>query len=400
MTIDMSSLLSRSTAVVGRKDRKRSESVSGLSRVKEARRIPAIGVNENRDVATLVAIEISRAIMIKPELDLGIFLKSAMNSRRDLSISDATILISTAILDHIGNKRMASELLRTSSTLTKYYDKMGLNDSVIRELMVTMLFALSPEFVKMIETSITLAVDRSASKGTTTHSESRIANALVNLTEQGTLSGAELIKASVIDDNYEMGPRTLARESSIQKTPTELIAPSDSASVANDVRKPRAVVNEKDIIELIGRRRSGVEPRFDLTFPRSKKAIEIQANKGKRGLGYSPVKTTSNIFAAEMDNILGSGRFKSYNIKTGDVQERRPTVEDYLESEGLSSSVLFSPPDSSNVNYSYVNPNSVRRPEPTESYLPRSVYNSPEEARPTLREVDSLEDLRDRISNM
>jgi hypothetical protein len=394
----MSSVLTSFKVDDNKRVRRRSESVSGIKKVKEKRRLPAVNLDDEIDVATLVCTEISRAIMLAPDLNLGTFFKTSSNSRRDINISDATLIISTAILAHIGNKRMSDRLLNKSATVNEYYTKMGLKDPIVREMMVTMLFALTPAFAKMVETSIRLSLDRSALETTHPKADSDVSKALIAIGDEGLLKNTELEIIASEPSGRASSVYMRDRRDSIQRTPTELITPDDSASVITSVK--REITGEKDIMSYINRKKRGVIMKFEEQFPLARRPTVVNFNNNKAGIGYKQeVKTdrrTSDSWAKEMNNILGSQTILSIDHNTGKESRRRPRVEDYLDSEPVAASVLNSPPDVRSTvehNYSFDKvdfPSYVK----TESYLPRSVVGSELSNNKNVQVKDSLEELQ------
>jgi len=303
------------------------------------------------------------------------------------------MLVTAAILEHIGNKKMAVKLLSKSNTVTKYYDKMGLRNDDIREMYVTVLFCLSPSFVKMVETSIGIAIERSRAMGIVKKNEDEVQEALMTMAETGQLSPNELIRSSRLDHNLDCEDTPRTGRLSIQTTPTEMIAPSDSASVVVRHEKTRPRVNEKDLMNYIGRRKSGNEPNYEDIFPRSKPPISIdnKFKNNRRGIGFINNEEAPNSYASRMNRILGSMSVKSYNITSGDVRSRKPTVEDYLEGDSASMSAYVGPPDlQSAVDWEFPN-GKPAPPSPTDFGLPNSVYEMEITRRRQSVKKDSLE---------
>jgi hypothetical protein len=373
----------------GHKDEKVLASVVGMGNVKESHRAPILKNDNDSDVATMVCIEISRAIMIRPDVDLGVFTRTAANSRRDLTCSDATILITCAILEHIGNNKMANKILSRSATITKYYDKLGLNSKEMRELWVTVLFSLNPNFVKLIETSITIALDQSSKLNRNDSDDTQVITALVNARNEGLALDSEiLLGANSLSRSGRDGP-SRRRRSSIQTTPTEMISPSDSASVYSTDTRSR--VTEGDLMRFVNRRKSGVEPSFKDVFRSSKPPMTPSYDGQRSAIGSSRVASLSNDLLAGMNRILGSRTVASANQDSGSISYRRPRVEDFLDSEELSGSVIEEIPDmSSNIGQPTL-PRTLKGLAPTESYLPSSVITSLTKTESTIRPMDSYE---------
>jgi hypothetical protein len=394
---NMSQLRRHQREIATRGRKARSSSVSAMERNKDSRRAPIVTNDEDRDVATLVSVEISNAILLNPEVDLGVFLKTTVNSRRDISMSDAVIVISAAILAHIGNKKMSERLLDKSSTVSKYYERMGLNDKVIREMFVTMLFSLSPPFVAMIELAVRMTVDRSTEAGRTADTGKHVADTLMILSSNGIIDDTEVDRASKITTNLVTLPPAQARRFSFVNSPTRPIGPSDSASVVGRQSFTSPVLDESDIRSYVSRRKTGIEPKFDDVFPRARPPITAHRRNTSNGLGYRSIVNASSIAVDRINAVLGTGRVKKYDTETGTEYRVRPTIEDYLESEAIPESVLNEVPDVETVvdqNYNYSS--KIKGPV-TESYLPDSVIKTSPIPRRPIVEKDSFELMKEAL---
>lgn len=395
----MFSSLSRTTERTDRtaRPRRRSESVSALKRVKDSSRIPAVRIDDESDVATLVCKEIGRAMMMDSTMNMGVFLKSASNARRDIGMSDATVLISVAVLNHVGNTNMAEKLLSKSATLSKYYERMGLKDAVVREMLVTMLFALNPLFVEMLEKCVKMAMDRSTASRRGPDRSEEMSNALSLLTLEGAITTDEYVKALEDTPASAVSLEPEARRFSLQRTPIDMIAPSDSASVVEAKPKKRYRINEEDLRAYGRRRNSGNEIEFDQVFFSAKKPVMVETRnpRDRTGLGYSRAPRTKNDedHIAAMNRILGSQSIASANLETGEVTRRRPRVMDFIESEAISQSVLISAPDLASNVETTVNTSSAKAPVPTDFGLPRSTFDYDARTNKRVARVDSFEEL-------
>lgn len=394
----MSSIFSTKSGTTEKqyRHRTRSSSVSTMRRVKDDNRIPAIQMKEERDVSTLVCMEISRAMLMDPGLDLRTFLRTAQDSRRDINISDATVIISVAVLEHIGNPTMANKLLSKSATLTRFYEKMGLKDKEVRKMMVTMLFALNPGFVEMIERSIEIVTQRSAALGREQMSGNQVVAAMSMLTLEGALTPTELNKSASFDKVRSPTLETESRRTSIQRTPAEMIMPNDSVSVVNYRMDRDLPITEADLMVYSNRRKSGDEPDFTSVFKRAKPpvAVSIVSKKNKEGLGWknNSARITNSI--ESMDNILGSFKTRSVDHKTGKVKYRAPVVSDFLDSESISPSALRPASDVYSGYETKFESQNSRAPLPTEFTLPTTAYESSSDKEPSLSERDSMEEIR------
>jgi hypothetical protein len=398
----MSSIFSSSTR--GRNSRSKSESRTNGNQRSETdkNREPIVDFTLAKDVATLVCIELSRAILIRPDVNIGTYVRTVANSRSNISLSDASVLISVAVLEHIGNYRMAQKLIRKSSTLERFYFKLGLNDSTIREMFVTMIFALSPEFVKMVDKAISLVIDRSTAKVEAPYADQQMVNALVSLENSGMITGGEMVKVAYMDEREVMDTKTRRPRVLTAAAPRVTILPDDSISQIGDYSNTisRAPNNEREIHEYLRRKKMGAAKLFSQEFKESRPPVSIHIRQPRQGLGYKEKAENSDYLKSAMNNLLGSRTLASYNLATGDEMYRRPKVEDYVESESISNTALRVPTDVNSFmtqNYLPVKPT---RNEPTESIpmLDESVSSPYIHANSSI--VDSAALLKDKLADM
>lgn len=405
----MSSFFTRSTVVPNKPERRRrrSSSVAGGEMARASNRIPAINVDGNRDVATLVCTEISRALLMAPNIDLGRFLSSVGQSRRDICISDSTVLISVSILEHIGNHEMAAKLLSKSATLTKYYEKMGLHDKEVRAMLVIMLFTLNPGFVQMIEKTVELVIKRSSEHGRKANFENQVPSAMVKLLSTGEISGGELKRTRSFDSDKELSLASESRRFSLSRAAAKQITPDDSVSKIGDASKHNEKILEPDLLEYINRSKKGNEPPFKEIFKTATSPIASSIAErrawDKSGLGYKSSVGTAKVggidskdrMVDEINKAFGGLTVVSIDPRTGVKTLRQPRVEDFLDSEEPSESVYNIPADlATNINTT-IDTSSIRRPLPTELSLPNSTF----EAEPVrsgdrvVRPKDSFEEM-------
>jgi hypothetical protein len=385
-----------------KKSKGRSESNSRQERVSRREREVNIEMDSERDVSTLICIEISRAIMLNPEMNLGVFLRTASNSRRDINISDAVILISAAVLEHIGNKKMSDRLLTKSRTVTSYYDKMNLNLKEIREMFVTLLFALSPEFVKMVEASVKIAIERSATMGKDPISNEQVGNAIMSINESKLISNEEAADSLAFNSKVANTSAVSIRNKAFWGSSILSVTASDSASVVDTTRRRRHRITDKDLLAYASRTKSGKEPNFSEVFPSAEAPVRVKANVHKSGLGYTRESNTSSLLINEMNSLLGCKSVKSYDLNTGTARRRQPKVDDFLDSESISSSAIRSIPDRDSNLTVITKSGAITKSYPTESYLPDTVIieETRSDSDHTLRPVSSLEFLTKKAADL
>jgi len=379
------------------KQRRRSSSESRSGRA--AGRSPIISFEESSDVATAVCTEISRLMMLNPDMKTGTFLNAMSNSQMDINKSDATIIISAAILGHIGNEKMRDRLLSKSKTCARMYSEMGLEKPKLCEMFVIMHFAMNPTFCTLLSHAISVSLTRAQTFISEEVDKKKMANTANSMVRDGSWSNEEALSI-FIPKSLEAAP-SLAGDLSFSKTPTSLIHPNDSISSVGDIPDYRKRINTKDLMSYVVRKKKGNEPAFSEVFrsesiPRPPLSNQ---NVNRRGVGYIPneAERAGDTIQSKINNILGAQTTVSYNLNTGRGRTRRPRVEDYIDSESVATTTLRSPPSAVNNpwdNHSFKVPNP---PSPTEINLPDSVVYEPEI--PIMREVDSYEELKARLNN-
>jgi hypothetical protein len=387
------------TQVDAKRGRKRSESVTGIERVSRDRRNPHAGFSDEHDVATMICVELSRGIFMSPNVSTGVFFKTVSDSRRDINKSDTTLIVACAILDHIGNKVMADKLLSKSSTLSKYYQKMNLDNAEVRKLFVTMLFALSPDFASMIEKVLIIALQRSSADATAKKDESPVVSAFARLTIDKDITPTELRRAGSFDKDKELSLSPESRRFSIQNTPLEYYSPTVVDAIKESNERRRKTIKDADLIAYAGRRRSGTERDFSEVFPSAVEpvAVEVARNARKlgnrRGVGYLTTSVADANYVDAVNRILGSQNVKSVDLDTGNVRYRKPVVTDFLDSTSVSESVYNKVPDVASEYNPLPDMSEVKRPLPTEYYLPSTIAPSEVTIRPKVDRKDSFEEL-------
>lgn len=392
-----STIFSSSSKKTEKKRSRRSESVAAIQRVSKSRREPTADYKAEHDVVTLICTELSRAILLVPNVDLGSFSRTVSDSRRDINKSDTTILVTAAVLANIGNLDMSRELLYKSATLTKIYEKMNLRNDEVRNIFVTMLFALNPDFVAMIERVIKIAIDRSSARGVLRQDDDPLTTALARLTIDKTISPTELRKASSFDADLEPTLEVNSKRASIQKTPISLVSAKDFYEMSTASTKSRHRITESDLMNYSKRRRSGQEQDFEDVFVTAEVPVAIDVAKTMRkprdrsGLGYIKKSSPPSSYISAMNKILGSHNTKTVDLSTGEVSYRKPVVQDFLDTESVSASVFNQVPDVRSEYDSTPNTSKSMKPLPTEFYLPSEVAYQPEKSTKTITRVDSFE---------
>jgi len=379
--------------------RKRSSSETRSDKRGERARVPIVSFEDNDDVATAICVEISRSMMTMPNMTTGIFFRTMSNSQRDLVKSVATIVMSASILYHIGNDKMAKDLLSRSTTCSKYYDKLGLNDKAVNEMFVTMLFALNPNFATMLNKAMQLSLERASRMTSDEYSKKQLITCMSTLTKTGVIDTNELVSSS--SDIVERKVSLVKGNSSLQTTPTEMIHPDDSASAIGRIPSYRRNINQQDMMNYLNRKKRGKEPEFKDVFKSAKENEPIASivNKAKRGLGYKTPEEDKTDVSNFINDILGTHRKDSYVLSTGDKRTRAPRVEDFLDSTSISGSAVYTPKFVDEVSYEKLDRYNTRAPSPTEINLADTEYETSAVSDRTLTKKDSFELLMESLGN-
>jgi hypothetical protein len=391
-------MLSRRSSRSTTKSSRRTRSLSVDARPVElvAERVPALSIHKGIDVATSVSKEVTKGILINPSVDTGVFFGTLNYSTRDLCKSDTTIIISAAILEHIGNKRMSDEVLSRSKTCKKYYESLGLKDALVRKTFVTMLFCLNPLFAAMIRTALRTVIDRTEDLRETDYPSEKLLQVASLLHNEGLVTADE-VESAVGDLSELRSVRALA----ISKgpiSPVSAISPSDSVSLLATPTVRRRTISDKDLMTHLLRRRQGTEPDFTTVFPSATPPVSNRRRVPRSGLGYVPATPRGNSITSAMNAILGQHTVPTANIATGSVYRRRPTVEDYNGLEDANVSVYETHESDNPIDWSSMPLSQYNRPLPTETWLPNSVIvDEPRPHHPLVTKT-SLELLRERMA--
>jgi hypothetical protein len=384
-----------SSSSVTRRRRSKSVATDSTERIRDDRRIPAIQMKDEKDVGTLVCTEISRAMLIKPGADLKVFLKSASDSRRDINISDSTVLISVAILDHIGNREMAKVLLSKSDTLTRYYERMGLKDAGIRSLFVTMLFALCPDFTAALEQSMIICLQRSSANGKDPLVEGASRAAMSVLALEGNISTKELTRTLSFDEGNEISLAPLARRIPVTRAPMDLVSPWDSISNTSRSAENSPGFNDSDLMKYSMRRRLGKEPDFCDVFKSAKQPVKVTNRRvsDKSGIGFNNNFISDQDPISQINSLLGSMKVKSVDPRSGTISYRSPRVSDFLDSEEVSTSAYYVAPDVKSQFELDVDYRNNNFPLPTDFTLPTTAYvtdNTKQQSKEPEEDLDAI----------
>lgn len=270
-----------------------------------------------------------------------------------------------------------------------------------REMFVTMLFALSPNFVALIEKTIKIAVDRSSAKGSPTKDHDPLEAALARLTMTKDIKNTELRRSSSFDSDKEISLEGESRRTSIARTPKHMIAEGSFTAAAEEASKTLTSIRSRDLYEFNRRRRSGDRIEFRDTFRSAAEPVSVTMERDanvrhsydRRGIGYADSREGQSALISSMNQVLGSLNTKSVDYSTGEVHYRKPQVQDFLDSESVSASVYRTAPDVASEYETTINTGAAKKPLPTEYYLPSTVGSDVTVVAKKLNRVDSFEEL-------
>lgn len=398
---------SRTSKATNGSSRRRSNSTSRAGASTERKRVAALDLNPDLDVATMICVEVSRAIILNPKVDTGIIFKTSSNSRSDLRMSDTTIVCSAAILEHIGNNKMSKAILEKSKTCSTFFSKLGLENKEVREMFVTILFAVNPEFIKLIEAAVRISLDRAAELTNVDNTINRVSNALVTLNNDNTIEADEVRTSMAIGTKTitDLTPKYRLRSSS--NSDTETITKDDSVSNINYnmlKRTNRPIrADSSDLINFAKRKNSGTEPDFYDVFKTAKKPVSASGKYDRTGVGHKAESITTAIrtrpteseSVRNINNLLPKINTKA-NIA---IHKKVPDLGDMMEYNDLATSAVAPSSLDDYVDYSDLNKLNTKAPSPTELFLPDSVIVDEPKPIGNLRRVDSAELLFASLNN-
>jgi hypothetical protein len=262
------------------------------------------------DVATSACVEVSRAIMTRPEVNTGSLFKLIAASRHNANKSDAVLVITAAILESIGNSKASRDILNRSKTVSIFYKQMRLDDPSLRTSFTIMLFALAPEFVKMIETSVKLSIERVQAITEAPYAETKFFKAASALVESGSVSPTEY--GTLIKDVTKLEIRSSADRNSIQLTPTDMVSADDSVSQVGSRERGRleSNVTTSGLMDFIKEKRANPDAEFYDKFKEARRPIQAPFRARREGLGFKMADTevseapTKTDLSIAMDNLL------------------------------------------------------------------------------------------------
>jgi len=290
----------------------RSSKSDALSLDRAKGRYPAIDLRQNTDVSTLACVEVSRAILTRPDVNTGKLFKAIAAANYDVNKSDAVIVITAAIMETVGNSVSAKELLRKSRTVSAFYEKMNLNNEMVRTSFVIMLFAVAPEFVKMIESSVKISLERVQSMTSAPHADKKMVDAAGELLKDGFVSTGEHLDLLDTFSNLRVDTKELPSPNSFTETPDEMVGANDSVSQVGKGRiiKDDSPMTQRSLMRYIKGHKSKPAEDFYNTFPDARKPVEAAKHLGRTGLGFTGARSaftetvTEDGMAEAMDSIF------------------------------------------------------------------------------------------------
>jgi hypothetical protein len=289
----MSSIMRRSSSHrQGEKTSKGASKRSSTSYADERARVPRINLKYGTSARDQIAFTIAEEILKDPAVDTGKLLSTIEASNSVLNVSDATLLVSSAVLSNIGAIKQAESVLSKSATVSRMFKRFQLDDPMILKDFTTLIFTLSSGIRKTVEAAVISSLKIRAETTTAGEDSPVVINTFARLAQEGTITIKEA-KESVVSALMlpsEEGLR--ARIKSAVSSATRSVAPSDSisrvASSSSSSPDSPKLSGESDLREFAKRRRSGVEPEFEQIFRRVAPpvAVTIPSQATRAGLGY------------------------------------------------------------------------------------------------------------------
>jgi len=244
-------------------------------------RIPAIDLRTIEDVSTAACVELSRSIMRRPEINTGMLFSAIAASKHRTNRSDSVIVITAAILETIGNKKAAESILNKSGSVMSLYRNMNLDQDNLRDSFVILLFALAPEFVKMVESSLTIALNRVKEMTSASGSGPKLSTATGELLRSNVISGPEYISMTS-DVN-----RLSIEMSGDSASPTDMIDASDSVSNVGKIVHSDSPVDTAGLMAFIKNTPRQRRSSFASAFPSAKRPVEAVKTYNRHGIGFA-----------------------------------------------------------------------------------------------------------------
>lgn len=315
---------------------KKPKSATALSLNPRSGRQPSIDMRTIEDVSTLSCVEMSRQIMRKPEVDTGKLFSAIAASRNSVNKSDAVIVITAAVLETIGNKHAAESMLSKSRTVMSFYKSMRLDDATMRNSFVIMLFALSPEFVKMIESAVKLSIERVQDITEAPHATEKMVMAAGELMKDGSITVNEHSK--IISDMHSLTIDTNVGTvmDPITSPGMDGISANDSASMVGKGRvvKDDSPLNTLGIMRYIKNTPSAARSNFSHEFPMVRQPVSLQSNRARQGIGFKNLESEVSKAESETEFSMVMNSLMPTRKVTVSGATRRPKLDRSNSSRG------------------------------------------------------------------
>jgi hypothetical protein len=309
-------------------------------------RTSAIKMDSEMDVATQVCIELARSIMKIPEVNTGSFFKAIAASHDTVNKSDAVLIVTVAILESLGNPQAAKIMRNKSKTVSGFYSKLNLDDSSIRDSFVVLLFALAPEFVKMIESAVKNSLDNVSRLTSAPNTSERLGKAIGSLTLNEDISLSEARTMAIAANPYKALPKSRSSSDSSSGKASDTVLVDDSASNVGSYRSPPSRLSylgamdpsDRNLMRYIRERRRGNDQTFDEVFPTADKPVSAKIpSKSVRSFSYSGAESAitneaSNTFSVDKA-VAAINKSESHNRNF-----RKVSVSDVMKAFDISKS--------------------------------------------------------------
>jgi len=274
-----------------------------LSLGKVKGRYPAIDLRTNTDVSTLVCIELSKSILMRPEVNTGQLFSAIAASDNDVNKSDAVIVITAAIMEAIGSSYSAKSLLNKSRTVSAFYERMNLTNESVRNSFVIMLFAIAPEFVKMIESAVKISIERVQEMTNAPHANEKMITAAGEILKDGCLTTDEHYDLMDTFSSMRLKTDVASSPSSVMSTPDDMIGTMDSISQVGkpNIVKDTSPMTTRSLMRYIKGKSNNPRNANDFykEFPSARRPVESSVRNTRTGVGFPSAESAFTEAIAE-----------------------------------------------------------------------------------------------------
>jgi len=314
-------------------------------------RAPRIDMRYGTNARDQIAYTVAEEILKDPSVDTGKLIETIDSSNSILNVSDATLLVSSAILANIGASRQSASVLKRSATVARMYARFRLDDPSVLKDFTTLIFTLSSGIRKTVEAAVISSMKIRSEQTDAADDAPVVISAFTRLANQGLISKTDAASTVVSAIKSNSGSSMMSRIKSAVSTASASVAPSDSVSRvgASPNSSPESAhsLAEGDLMSYVSRRKTGVEPKFEHVFKHAAPpiAVTIPSQRTRHGLGYTSRPSPGydfNAMITDLDTaISGMGMSNTRTAAEDNSSETRPIIN----TTPVSASVFNEVPD-------------------------------------------------------